>query len=173
MKYQPPSRAFTKIPNLVIRSSDLSATERSVLLYLLHFAGLAKIHPSQARIASELGLSKNSVIKSLRSLENLNVIRRRRNGRNRSNEYFIQDVSSWKIRSSVVHKANLCDSDTASPVVQNLHPNKPNNKNKELGSGLELSEEPPSSIANLIKSNQDNALIRATFKQTGENHDAK
>jgi len=70
------AEGFAAIPNWMIR--DRSISPRNIIVYasLASRSGLGGIHPSQATLADETGLTERTVRTALRELEELGVIER-------------------------------------------------------------------------------------------------
>lgn len=65
-----PRTYFVQVPNSFIRNPNLTTNEKMMYLYLWGFGGEAmNMYPSQARMERELKLSRPTIIKILKSLE--------------------------------------------------------------------------------------------------------
>lgn len=65
-----PSSYFIQVPNSFIRNENLSVTEKMMYMYILGFGFDRRgVYPSQTRMMKELGLSRPTIIKTLKSLE--------------------------------------------------------------------------------------------------------
>ena len=65
-----PRTYFVQVPNSFIRNPNLTTNEKMMYLYLWGFGGeTMNMYPSQARMEKELKLSRPTIIKILKSLE--------------------------------------------------------------------------------------------------------
>lgn len=81
-------RDYTKIPNPILRESQLTVPARYLYCVLLRYCGNDEwCFPSQQTLADDLGYSARQIRNLLRQLENAGLIFRKRKGFNRSNSY--------------------------------------------------------------------------------------
>lgn len=66
-----PQSYFVPVPNSFIRNLNLTIYEKMIFIYLWGFGGGEKKHcyPSQGRMSKELKISKSTIIRSLKTLE--------------------------------------------------------------------------------------------------------
>lgn len=60
-----------------------------------------KAFPSIDKMAEEFNVSRPSIIRGLKELENLKIIKKNRIGKRLNNEYFLLDKSEWVVKSEV------------------------------------------------------------------------
>lgn len=77
---------FGQCTNTVLRDPNISVREKAVYAYLCTFADSHsnRLNVSVYRMASELNISKQTIIRSLKQLEILNIISRSSSGRGRA-----------------------------------------------------------------------------------------
>ena len=126
---------YTKINNDLLRNENLKANTKILLLVIMSYESKEGYsYPSHSRLIKETGLSKSTLIKCLKELEELGyIISEKAAGNN--NKYFID--SSIKISSTKNDTSSSTKNDTG--VVLNLvHKNKQENKQKNNNSDLEV-----------------------------------
>ena len=89
-------KEYTKIPNELFTTEQITFKEKMLLFYLCMRAGSKKIcFPSISRIAKELRISETTVISCIKALEQKGFIKKERrrnlNGGNSSNLYTIEN----------------------------------------------------------------------------------
>ena len=87
---------YTKIPNELFTTEQITFKEKMLLFYLCMRAGSKKVcFPSISRIAKELRISETTVISCIKALEQKGFIKKERrrnlNGGNSSNLYTIEN----------------------------------------------------------------------------------
>ena len=89
---------YTKINNNLLRNENLKANTKILLLVIMSYESKEGYsYPSHSRLMKETGLSKSTLIKCLKELEELGYITSEKAAGN-NNKYFID--SSIKISSS-------------------------------------------------------------------------
>lgn len=129
--------SYTVIDNDLLRSEDLKANAKILLLILLSYEnkedGFA--YPSHSRLIKETGLSKATLLKCLNELEEKEYIKRvKEKGEN--NKYYINTSiknSSTKIDTSIENSSTKIDTTTSTKIstLQILNTNTNNKKEKE------------------------------------------
>lgn len=66
-----PQSYFVPVPNSFVRNLNLTVYEKMIFIYLWGFGGGEKKHcyPSQGRMSKELKISKSTIIRNLKTLE--------------------------------------------------------------------------------------------------------
>lgn len=66
-----PQSYFVPVPNSFVRNSKLTIYEKMIYIFLWGFAGGDRklCYPSQGRMSKELNISKSTIIRSLKTLE--------------------------------------------------------------------------------------------------------
>ena len=141
---------YTKINNDLLRNENLKANTKILLLVIMSYESKEGYsYPSHSRLIKETGLSKSTLIKCLKELEELGYITSEKTAGN-NNKYFID--SSIKISSSKNDTSSSTKNDTG--VVLNLvHKNKQENKQKNNNSDLEV----------IIEAYTDNKELKETI----------
>lgn len=79
---------FTQVPNAVLRSNEISSGAKLVYALLLSYAWHNDFcFPGQERLASDIGISRQSVNTHVKELERKGFIRIKRLGQGRANLY--------------------------------------------------------------------------------------
>lgn len=86
---------FTQVANVVVRDGEIEPKHKALYLLLLSYAfGGQSCHPSQSRMAEELGVTKRTIRSWAQELENLNLLKIKRrkapSGGNLTNAYIIR-----------------------------------------------------------------------------------
>ncbi len=110
---------WSSVPNWVIRSDKLHGTEKWVYITLLNRANAkGECWPSLSTLQKEVGVSKNTVLKTLRSLENKGLILRlRRRGDGKEYSSNLYRINAWEGCSEI----ELGGSNENQGVVQELN----------------------------------------------------
>ena len=124
---------YTKINNDLLRNENLKANTKILLLVIMSYESKEGFsYPSHSRLIKETGLSKPTLIKCLKELEELGyIISEKSTGSN--NKYFINN--SIKTSSN---KSNTNTKNDTGVVLNLVHKNKQENKQKNNNSDLEV-----------------------------------
>lgn len=100
------NNGYTKIKNYLVTSSELDVFEFRILAYLISIQHKGVSYPSITTLMNNLGFSKATVIRKLKSLEDKQFILRENRtigtGKKTSNQYLInEDAISRKMEESV------------------------------------------------------------------------
>ena len=100
------NNGYTKIKNYLVTSSELDVFEFRILAYLISIQHKGVSYPSITTLMNNLGFSKATVIRKLKSLEGQQFILRENRtigtGKKTSNQYLInEDAISRKMEESV------------------------------------------------------------------------
>ena len=139
---------YTKINNDLLRNENLKANTKILLLVIMSYESKEGYsYPSHSRLIKETGLSKSTLIKCLKELEELGyIISEKSTGSN--NKYFID--SSIKISSS---KNDSSTKNDTGVVLNLVHKNKQENKQKNNNSDLKV----------IVEAYTDNKELRETI----------
>ena len=89
---------YTKINNDLLRNENLKANTKILLLVIMSYESKEGYsYPSHSRLIKETGLSKSTLIKCLKELEELGYITSEKAAGN-NNKYFIDSSITNKIR---------------------------------------------------------------------------
>ena len=132
---------YTKINNNLLRNENLKANTKILLLVIMSYESKEGYsYPSHSRLIKETGLSKSTLIKCLKELEELGyIISEKAAGNN--NKYFIDSsikISSSKNDSSTKNDTSSSTKNDTGVVLKMIHKNKQENKQKNNNSDLEV-----------------------------------
>ena len=132
---------YTKINNDLLRNENLKANTKILLLVIMSYESKEGYsYPSHSRLIKETGLSKSTLIKCLKELEELGyIISEKSTGSN--NKYFIDSsikISSSKNDSSTKNDTGSSTKNDTGVVLNLVHKNKQENKQKNNNSDLEV-----------------------------------
>ena len=132
---------YTKINNDLLRNENLKANTKILLLVIMSYESKEGYsYPSHSRLIKETGLSKSTLIKCLKELEELGyIISEKAAGNN--NKYFIDSsikISSSKNDSSTKNNTSSSTKNDTGVVVNLVQKNKQENKQKNNKSDLEV-----------------------------------
>lgn len=132
---------YTKINNDLLRNENLKANTKILLLVIMSYESKEGYsYPSHSRLIKETGLSKSTLIKCLKELEELGYITSEKNtGSN--NKYFIDSsikISSSKSNTSAKNDTSSSTKNDTGVVLNLVHKNKQENKQKNNNSDLEV-----------------------------------
>ena len=132
---------YTKINNDLLRNENLKANTKILLLVIMSYESKEGYsYPSHSRLIKETGLSKSTLIKCLKELEELGyIISEKAAGNN--NKYFIDSsikISSSKNDSSTKNDTSSSTKNDTGVVLNLVHKNKQENKQKNNNSDLEV-----------------------------------
>ena len=147
---------YTKINNDLLRNENLKANTKILLLVIMSYESKEGYsYPSHSRLMKETGLSKSTLIKCLKELEDLGyIISEKAAGNN--NKYFIDSsikVSSSKNDSSTKNDTGSSTKNDTGVVLNLVHKNKQENKQKNNNSDLEV----------IVEAYTDNKELRETI----------
>ena len=132
---------YTKINNDLLRSENLKANTKILLLVIMSYESKEGYsYPSHSRLIKETGLSKSTLIKCLKELEELGYITSEKAAGN-NNKYFIDSsikISSSKNDSSTKNDTSSSTKNETGVVLKMIHKNKQENKQKNNNSDLEV-----------------------------------
>ena len=132
---------YTKINNNLLRNENLKANTKILLLVIMSYESKEGYsYPSHSRLIKETGLSKSTLIKCLKELEELGyIISEKAAGNN--NKYFIDSsikISSSKNDTSTKNDTSSSTKNDTGVVLNLVHKNKQENKQKNNNSDLEV-----------------------------------
>ena len=132
---------YTKINNDLLRNENLKANTKILLLVIMSYESKEGYsYPSHSRLIKETGLSKSTLIKCLKELEELGyIISEKAAGNN--NKYFIDSsikISSSKSNTSTKNDTSSSTKNDTGVVLNLVHKNKQENKQKNNNSDLEV-----------------------------------
>ena len=132
---------YTSLKNEVGRNGDLSGNAFKLLFVIASYESKKGYsYPSHARLMKEVGLSKSTLIKCIKELEELGYITIEKSmGSN--NKYYISDsvkISSSKSNTSVKNDTSSSTKNDTGVVLNLVHKNKQENKQKNNNSDLEV-----------------------------------
>ena len=132
---------YTKINNDLLRNENLKANTKILLLVIMSYESKEGYsYPSHSRLIKETGLSKSTLIKCLKELEELGyIISEKSTGSN--NKYFIDSsikISSSKSNTSTKNDTGSSTKNDTGVVLNLVHKNKQENKQKNNNSDLEV-----------------------------------
>lgn len=133
---------YTKVPNELIRGSDLSSCDKVVAHYLLslNFSGSGNVHPSIETIAAQVNLSPTTVKESLHELRDRKILAWRsgvfKSGR--ANEYQFLPRTDWITAKTRPPDGSVLGRQTAT----NKTNSKTNSFNKTEGEVIEDNSQP-------------------------------
>ena len=147
---------YTKINNDLLRNENLKANTKILLLVIMSYESKEGYsYPSHSRLIKETGLSKSTLIKCLKELEELGyIISEKAAGNN--NKYFIDSsikISSSKNDSSTKNDTSSSTKNDTGVVLNLVHKNKQENKQKNNNSDLEV----------IVEAYTDNKELRETI----------
>ena len=147
---------YTKINNDLLRNENLKANTKILLLVIMSYESKEGYsYPSHSRLIKETGLSKSTLIKCLKELEELGyIISEKSTGSN--NKYFIDSsikISSSKNDSSTKNDTSSSTKNDTGVVLKMIHKNKQENKQKNNNSDLEV----------ILEAYTDNKELRETI----------
>ena len=147
---------YTKINNNLLRNENLKANTKILLLVIMSYESKEGYsYPSHSRLIKETGLSKSTLIKCLKELEELGyIISEKAAGNN--NKYFIDSsikISSSKNDSSTKNDTGSSTKNDTGVVLKMIHKNKQENKQKNNNSELEV----------IVEAYTDNKELKETF----------
>ena len=132
---------YTKINNDLLRNENLKANTKILLLVIMSYESKEGYsYPSHSRLMKETGLSKATLIKCLKELEDLGYIISE-NAAGNNNKYFIDSsikISSSKNDSSTKNDTSSSTKNDTGVVLKMIHKNKQENKQKNNNSDLEV-----------------------------------
>ena len=151
---------YTKINNNLLRNENLKANTKILLLVIMSYESKEGYsYPSHSRLIKETGLSKSTLIKCLKELEDLGyIISEKSTGSN--NKYFINN--SIKISSS---KNDTSTKNDTGVVLNLVHKNKQENKQKNNNSDLEVIVEAYTGNKELRETIMDFIEMRKSIKK--------
>ncbi len=95
------SRGFTQVPNHVLESSKLSPGAKLTYAMLLKYAWQNDFcFPGQARLATDMGVTRQSANAYVQELQRQEFVRIKRRGQGRTNIYELNLVATRKARRS-------------------------------------------------------------------------
>lgn len=116
-----PQTYFVQVPNEFIRNKDIDIKEKMLYIYLLSFAsGRYNAYPGLKRMQDELGITKKTIIKILKSLEEkegiyiINRVYKNNPNKKGTNLYYLSEIDS---QTGSFRKGYL-------DVVKEMYPNK-------------------------------------------------
>ena len=132
---------YTKINIDLLRNENLKANTKILLLVIMSYESKEGYsYPSHSRLIKETGLSKSTLIKCLKELEELGyIISEKSTGSN--NKYFIDSsikISSSKSNTSAKNDTGSSTKNDTGVVLNLVHKNKQENKQKNNNSDLEV-----------------------------------
>lgn len=130
---------FATIPNAVLKRTDLSHGAKLCAARLIQYADKRGVaFPRLPTLAAELGMSVSAVKRFLHELLELNLLRPRRRGQGRSNEYYL--AAELLIHRAGFHSSKVGHQDGPKPAPlerpQSGHPY--NKREKEIKSLAEI-----------------------------------
>ena len=132
---------YTKINNDLLRNENLKANTKILLLVIMSYESKEGYsYPSHSRLIKETGLSKSTLIKCLKELEELGYITSEKVAGN-NNKYFIDSsvkISSSKSNTSAKNDTGSSTKNDTGVVLNLVHKNKQENKQKNNNSDLEV-----------------------------------
>ena len=132
---------YTKVNNNLLRNENLKANTKILLLVIMSYESKEGYsYPSHSRLIKETGLSKSTLIKCLKELEELGYIMSEKVAGN-NNKYFIDSsikISSSKNDSSTKNNTSSSTKNDTGVVLKMVHKNKQENKQKNNNSDLEV-----------------------------------
>ena len=95
-------QGFTAVPRVVLKAPNLTMQGKILFALLLDYAWQkGSCFPGQDRLANDLSVHKNTVIKHLNELKEFGLISWKQRGLNRTNIYYINPLESLESHSSV------------------------------------------------------------------------
>ena len=132
---------YTKVDNNLLRNENLKANTKILLLVIISYESKEGYsYPSHSRLIKETGLSKSTLIKCLKELEELGYITSEKTTGN-NNKYFIDSsikISSSKNDTSTKNDTSSSTKNDTGVVLKMIHKNKQENKQKNNNSDLEV-----------------------------------
>ena len=132
---------YTKINNDLLRNENLKANTKILLLVIMSYESKEGYsYPSHSRLMKETGLSKSTLIKCLKELEELGYIISEKVAGN-NNKYFIDSsikISSSKNSTNTKNDTGSSTKNDTGVVLKMIHKNKQENKQKNNNSDLEV-----------------------------------
>lgn len=118
-------QGFTAIPRMVLKNPNLTMQAKVIFALLLDYAWQkGSCFPGQDRLANDLSVHRNTIIKHLKELKEYGLISWKQRGLNQTNIYYINPIS--KVKRYVVKPLDAHSSvspESHSDVNQELHPN--------------------------------------------------
>lgn len=116
-----PQIYFVQVPNEFIRNENIDIKEKMLYIYLLSFAsGRYNAYPGLARMQSELGITKKTIIKILKSLEDkegiyiINRVYKNNINKKGTNLYYLSEIDN---QTGSFRKGSL-------DIIRGMYPNK-------------------------------------------------
>ena len=129
---------YTKINNDLLRNENLKANTKILLLVIMSYESKEGYsYPSHSRLMKETGLSKSTLIKCLKELEELGYITSEKTAGN-NNKYFIDSSTKNDTSSSTKNNTSSSSKNNTGVVLKMVHKNKQENKQKNNNSDLEV-----------------------------------
>ena len=150
--------SYTKVKNDLLRSGELKANTKILLLVLISYENEKEgySYPSQTRLLKETSLSKKTLLKCLNELEEKGYIKRvKESGGN--NKYYI--ASSLKINTDTSSKNNTSTSGKNSTTTSSK-----NTTLKELNKNKKEKKENKTDLDKLIEAYTENDLLVEALK---------
>jgi DNA-binding transcriptional regulator YhcF (GntR family) len=115
-------QGFTAIPRVILKASNLTMQAKVIFSLLLDYAWQkGSCFPGQDRLARDLSVHKNTIIKHLNELKDYGLISWKQRGLNRTNIYYINSLSVvCTDNSSESHPGVIPESHSG--VTQDIHP---------------------------------------------------
>lgn len=117
-------QGFTAIPRMVLKNPYLTMQAKVIFALLLDYAWQkGSCFPGQDRLANDLSVHRNTIIKHLKELKEYGLISWKQRGLNQTNIYYINPIS--KVKRYVVKPLDAHSSvspESHSDVNQELHP---------------------------------------------------
>ena len=118
-------QGFTAIPRIILKDPNLTMQAKVIFALLLDYAWQkGSCFPGQDRLAEDLAVHRNTIIKHLKELKEYGLICWKQRGLNQTNIYYINPIS--KVKRYVVKPLDAHSSvspESHSDVNQELHPN--------------------------------------------------
>jgi uncharacterized protein YkwD/DNA-binding transcriptional regulator YhcF (GntR family) len=113
-------QGFTAIPRNILKAPNLTMQAKIIFALLLDYAWQkGSCFPGQDRLANDLGVHKNTIIKHLNELKDSGLISWKQRGLNRTNIYYINSLTTFGSKSI----ENTDDSlESHSSVIPESHP---------------------------------------------------
>ena len=90
-------KGFTQIPNVILEHPDISMGAKMIYSLLMKYYWRdGRVYPGQKKLAELSGASVRSVISYLNELKKQKLIRVKRNGFGKTNDYFLSAIVSPK-----------------------------------------------------------------------------
>ena len=93
------SQGFTQVPNFILRSKDLSVGAKLTYSMLLSYAWQNNFcFPGQETLATDMGVSRRSIVSFVKELQERKCISVKRQGMNKPNIYTLHLTIKGKVR---------------------------------------------------------------------------